>query len=187
MKIRFMTTGIVVLCICVIVSLFFINSSKRNNSESSHEIPAINRASFCKAADLQNSIEVEGAAGSIYGKLRIKNISADVCKIIANGYISPKITAINSAVVHAGIPGAAIIILKPGESAYSQVHYPNGPQCNGPEVQSTITFSYQTSANESVIFKDQSGRVEQNIMVCSSPSQITQVDVWSISTTPISG
>ncbi|HVZ11695.1 MAG TPA: DUF4232 domain-containing protein [Patescibacteria group bacterium] len=141
--------------------------------------------SFCNLEALQANITTEGAAGSIYGTLTIKNISKSDCDIQGNQFIIAQTPAQNVTTKQQLPAGSAIITLKQNQTVYSQIHYPNGPQCNGPIKQSPVTFSYNISPSMAVMFKNQSGSTQQMMNTCNISSDITQIDVWSISDTQV--
>lgn len=141
---------------------------------------------FCKPAALHATLITQGAAGNIYGTLAIKNTSAFACQIQGNQFIQAAYQVSNITVGHQGTPSAALLMIQPNQSVYSQIHYPNGPQCNGPTKDTSISFSYPISPNAKVTFQNQNGQTIQSIPVCSATSEITNIDVWSLSNKPIS-
>src|SRR6185437_16959976 len=100
---------------------------------------------FCLPSDLQAEVTTDAAAGNIYGSLTIKNISNKVCQINGDHFIQPTYTASNISVTQQGQSGNSTLLLSSGQTVYSRVHYPNGPQCNGTTVTGTIAFHYKIS------------------------------------------
>ncbi len=138
----------------------------------------------CSPDNLQAIFETDAGAGNIYGTLSIKNISTQRCVIIGNEYVIPQVTAQNVTMKKQGEPGPQNLVLAPNQTVYSQIHYPNGPQCSGPTKAETVAFTYPIANSQAVVFKDDSGDVTEQIQVCAS-SEKTQIDVWSISLKPV--
>ncbi len=107
------------------------------------------------------------------------------CKITGNDFVKATSDAKNISIKPQGQPGPATLSLNPNQTVYSQVRYPNGPQCSSQTLQATITFSYDISQNDAIVFRSQNEDPKQNIVVCTSPSEITEVQVWSISDKPL--
>lgn len=143
------------------------------------------QAMACKPADLQASVATEGAAGSIYGKLTIKNISTTNCLVIGNAFVQATSSASNISITSQGQAGPATILLTPNQSVYSQVRYQNGPQCSNGTQSSTITFSYKISGVDSITFKDANGKTQLTATTCKAANELTRIEVWSLATTPI--
>jgi hypothetical protein len=141
---------------------------------------------FCLPKDLEGTVNLEGAAGNIYGTVAIVNISQKKCEIMGNNFLTADYTAQNITVKNNGEVGPSTMTLLPGKTVYSQIHYPNGPQCSGMANQTKITLKYQINSNEFITFKTQTGD-GLSIPTCSSSSEITQLDLWSLSTKPING
>lgn len=140
-----------------------------------------NDASFCTPKDLSARLTTEGAAGSIYGILTIKNTSERTCLIFGNNFIVPISEAKNITIKNQGQAGADIVSLTPNKEFYSQIHYPNGPQCSGQTIQEVISYRYKISQSDFVTFKNQNGDIYLRIGVCRIPSEMTEVDVWGLS------
>lgn len=141
-------------------------------------------AIFCLPKDLQASISTEGAAGNIYGTVTIKNISPKPCTIHADSFISATISASNITISPQGQKGPSTIELSPRQVVYSQIHYPNGPQCSGSIKQVPVTFRYAISPTSTVTFSPTSN-LPSAMTTCSSLTEKTQLDVWSISLKPL--
>jgi hypothetical protein len=139
-----------------------------------------NPRKYCQLNDLQALVEFEGAAGSVYGNLVMKNISSTPCEIIGSNFIEPVFVAENIFVTHQELEGSPLILLKPDQTIYSQVRYPNGPQCSNGIVQSDVSFMYKISPSESISFHTDSGDALQRINSCKDSGEKTEVQVWSI-------
>jgi hypothetical protein len=136
---------------------------------------------YCKLSDLAGIVSFEGAAGSTYGALGIKNTSSQACQIIGNNFVMVAHEAQNVSVQQQESPGSDLMSLSPGQTVYTKIRYPNGAQCNGPTKQSNVTLAYKISPDESLIFKTGDGKTVQPIQVCTD-AKLTTVQVWSIST-----
>lgn len=146
---------------------------------------ASKNSAFCDPTQLKSLIELEGAAGNIYGILSVQNISTKKCDIVGSNFVNVVSSARNLTTKHVGKSGQATYSLTPSQTVYSQVHFPNGPQCNGNTEQSTLTVTYNISPTNSVTFQDLTGKSAQTITVCAKDTDITKVDLWSLSTQPI--
>jgi hypothetical protein len=145
-------------------------------------ISGASQAVYCKQTDLVGIISFEGAAGSIYGAIGIKNISSHACQIIGDNFVMVAHEVQNISIDKKEYPGPALQTLSSGQTVYSKIRYPNGPQCNGPTKQSTITFAYKISPDETLIFKTTEGKTTQPFQTCTDASIKTTVQVWSITT-----
>lgn len=144
--------------------------------------------SYCAPNNLEATLTTSGAAGNIYGTATIKNTSNSSCQIIGNDFldVSYDSSIKNLTVTHTGTPTNQTFTIQPGKAVYSQVHYPNGPQCQGPTVQDQVTFSYKISPSGSVTFKNtENGQTTQVVQGCQSPTDMTEITVWNISSQPI--
>lgn len=173
--------------VILIGTLFILKGSSKQTLVSPSPTPASseNSLSFCKPSDLGATLTSEGAAGNIFLTLTIKNISEKNCQIIGNNYITPLFNAKNITTKNQGQVGPQTLSLSPNQIAYSQVHYPNGPQCSRQVSEITISYSYNISASDSITFKNQNEETKQSIGVCRSASELTEVDVWSLSERPV--
>lgn len=145
--------------------------------------------SFCTSGDLKPSITLGAGAGNIYGTITLKNTSAKQCQIVGGEFISATYdtnAVKNITVSHIGQTQAQPFVIAPNETIYSQVHYPNGPQCQSIGLtQTKVTFTYKISPTETVAFKNQNGDTQQVVQTCTSPTDMTKIDIWNMSTTPI--
>lgn len=143
--------------------------------------------SFCTPRDLQGTISLSPGAGNIYGTFTLTNISSHQCKVSGGEFIevryNPSIT--NISVIHVGQTQAMPFILAPNQSIYSQVHYPNGPQCSSAAKPVSVSFTYAIDAQKELTFKDANGKAEQQVQACKSPNDMTQIQIWNMATQPI--
>lgn len=180
---------VVILALLFVGDLYFLKNSSNKHLVSIFPTPNVssenNTLGFCKPQDLDANLTTQGAAGNIFGTLTIKNTSTKNCQIISVNFILPSFDAKNITVKNQGQTGPETFTLSPNQIVYSQIHYPNGPQCSGQISQANISYSYKISVNDSVNFKNQNGSTKQTIGVCQSSSEITEVDVWSLSKKPV--
>lgn len=137
---------------------------------------------FCNPKDLQATMETDAGAGNIYGILTLKNTSTIPCHINGDNKITATSSAKNISLNYYPITLSKDIILSPNQSLFGKVHYPNGPQCQTGIVTSKITFSYQVSPNNIISFINTATQSEGNIVTCVGLENITQVDIWNLST-----
>ena len=149
-----------------------------------------NEAVYCRSQNLQASLNLSPGAGNVYGTFMVKNISQGTCQVQGGEFILAKYdtnTVKNITVTHVGQTQKPPFILSPGETIYSQVHYPNGPQCQSIGLNTTgITFSYQISLTNTIAFKNQEGNTEEiPVHTCKSPTDMTEIQIWNMATQPI--
>lgn len=145
-------------------------------------VDSSSKQSFCSPKDIEAKIQMGAAAGNIYGTLTITNTSSIPCHIIGNNKINAVSSAKNISLNYFPREGQQDILLTPNKTLYAKVHYPNGPQCQSPIVSSTITFSYALSPTDNVTFANQNGKINQGIVTCSNANEVSQVDIWNLST-----
>ncbi len=145
--------------------------------------PTASTSLFCSPSELQTTAQSEGAAGSVYLTVNIKNSGNRSCQIVGNKFIKATSTAQNIVVKEQGQPTTVLLTIAPGQTVYSQIRYQNGPQCSGPTTETPISYSYPISPTDSLAITDSSNPL--TIGVCSSPSENTTVDVWSLSLQPL--
>lgn len=144
---------------------------------------------YCLPQNLESTIELSPAAGNVYGKLLLKNISRKSCKISGGQFVDALYdtnTVKNITIMHVGQTQSEPFVLSPYQTIYSQVHYPNGPQCQSIGIVATdVTFTYKVSPTGTVAFKDQTGGALHQVQTCKSPSDMTEIQIWKMSLTPI--
>ena len=146
----------------------------------------------CDASDLSASVSFEGAAGTIYGSLSIKNISNEACTIEGNNF--PRLNYDENAVkninvVNQGLPSAKQFVINPGSAVYALIHFPNGPQCNSGINTVNATLSYEIAPNINLNFENvppQGGQSQPgfSITACAASQDITQVSISNLSDQP---
>lgn len=155
---------------------------------SPHSSPTNTSLPYCSPQDLNALITIEGAAGNIYGTITLKNTSAQLCQILGGniGVFYDTGNIKNITVTAVGQTQTKPIVLTQGQTIYSQVHYPNGPQCQSLGIQTVpVIFTYKISPTSTISFKNKEGSETQTVQACKSSKDITDIQVWNISTEPI--
>ena len=177
---------IVLVCICIVGGLLLTRRATKSLPSLSTPTPTLTtNFQFCNSENLEAEISFEGAAGNIYGAATIKNIGAKQCEMIADNFINATYAAKNISVMQQGQIGPNFVVLSPEQTVYSQIHFPNGPQCSSGTQQTPVTFRYQISENNSVTFVPAGNFPSSTITTCTAEKDITQLDVWSISLQPL--
>ncbi|HOX29784.1 MAG TPA: DUF4232 domain-containing protein [Candidatus Paceibacterota bacterium] len=155
--------------------------------------PAAESPAACSAADLSAQVIFEGAAGTIYGAMSIKNISDKACTIAGNGFPKlnyDKATVKNLNIATLGLPSASTYTLQPGSAVYARIHFPNGPQCGSGIKMANAMLNYPIAPGIDVTFENvlpQGGqnRPEFSITACNDPKDITDIKITNLSDQPI--
>jgi len=143
---------------------------------------------FCSPIDVQALLTVDHAAGNVYGTFLIKNISTKTCRIPGNNFITPEYdtnTIKNITVEHTGTQESALFTLLPSQTLYSQMHYPNGPQCQGNIKSANVVFTYTISPSDKLTFLNQENDKYQQVTVCITTAYTTTIQIWNMSSKPI--
>ncbi|HSW88637.1 MAG TPA: DUF4232 domain-containing protein [Candidatus Saccharimonadales bacterium] len=143
--------------------------------------------SDCKPHDLEANLDLSPGAGNVFGTFTLKNISANTCQVLGGSFINAKYnqSITNITVAHVGQTQPQPFTLAPNQTIYSQVHYPNGPQCSSGVKTTKVTFIYNISPANIVTFKNTNGEAAQDVQTCTSASDITQIQIWNMATAPI--
>ncbi len=139
----------------------------------------------CTNDQLAATIAAQGGAGNIFGTLELTNTGATTCSVVLGNTIIETTPATNVTVHYQQTATTQVFVLKPHAKAYSQVHYPNGPQCSSGVTPQPITFLYK-SDQTAVPFQStapQTGTLM--IQACTSQTEKTVVDIWPLSQSPI--
>ncbi len=145
--------------------------------------------SYCRPIQLQATITLIPGAGNIYGKFKIKNISSTSCAILTTKFIqvvydTQKVTSV--VVTDEGTNPASPLTIAAGQTIYSQVHYPNGPQCSGAPVLTPVKFKLPVSPGNSITFANtENNSTIQQVQTCKSANEVTNIEIWHLSTPPI--
>jgi hypothetical protein len=181
--------GVIGIIILLLIACVLYLYAKR----SSEVLPQLSptpslHALYCQPTDLQTSLSLSHGAGNVFGTFTIKNISKQACQIqsdtsIAAEYDLKKYP--NIVIEQKGQPQNGTVSLLPNQTLYSQVHYPNGPQCPGPTHTAPITFIYALPGQQKIFFVNQNGSKEQDVRVCDTTSAVTTIEIWNLALQPI--
>lgn len=144
---------------------------------------------YCHPQALQALVTFSPGAGNIYGTFTLKNVSRTPCQILGNAFITAAYDTSmvkNITISHIGQTQPQSFLLAPRQNLYSQVHYPNGPQCQSIGLNSTtVTFVYKISPEDTITFKNPQDGSQQVVQTCKSPTDMTDIQIWNIATAPI--
>jgi hypothetical protein len=143
--------------------------------------------SDCQPSNLEAKISLSPGAGNVYGDLTIKNVGDNPCSLDLGNSLNVEydnsIKNITSSLKTK--PSLGLFTLNPNSMVYSQVHYPNGPQCNGATKSVNVKFAYKINSGSTVVFKNPQGSEAQSVNACQGSSDMTQIDLWSFSKSKI--
>jgi Domain of unknown function (DUF4232) len=139
----------------------------------------------CTQNELRATIMAQGAAGNIYGTLEMANTGKAACSVELGNTVSAMTDAKNITIHYQQTAPSQTFILAPGSKVYSQVHYPNGPQCQSGIAPKPISFLYKT-LQTAITFQSTTPH-EGTLMIqaCTSLAEKTVVDIWPLSLSPI--
>lgn len=159
------------------------------HGQPTHSPSPTTSVGYCSPQDLDAAVHFSPGAGNVYGTFTLKNMSPHTCYLLGGSFISAHYdtsTVKNITITHVGQTQPAPFILSPNQTLYSQVHYPNGPQCQSVGLNNTaVLFTYQISSTDTVTFKNENGSTQQQIHTCTSPTDQTEIQIWNMSTSPI--
>lgn len=141
--------------------------------------------SQCTNDQLAATIAAQGGAGNIFGTLELTNTGATTCSVVLGNTVIETTPAKNITVHYQQTAQTQVFVLKPHAKVYSQVHFPNGPQCSSGVTPQPITFLYKAD-QIAVPFQSttpQTGTLM--IQACTSQTEKTVVDIWPLSQSPI--
>jgi len=142
------------------------------------------QATTCKPEQLSGTLSAQGAAGNIYAKLTLTNIGKTACDVELGNTITAIFEAKNIVLHPMQTVSPETLSLMPGDKAYSQVHYPNGPQCQSGITPVSITVQYSTNQT-SAFFKPDAQTGKVLVQACSAQTEKTTIDIWPLSKNPI--
>lgn len=157
-----------------------------NLTSQPFKISSSSTISYCSANDLAASLDLSPGAGNIFGTFTLKNISSQICSVLGGNFIDVSYDSSikNISVSHQGQTQPQPFTLSSNQVLYSQVHYPNGPQCQGPTKAVNVSFSYKISPTQTVTFKN-SGNTASVVQACQSDKAMTKIQIWQLSDKPI--
>lgn len=150
--------------------------------------PNVEDATLCQVNQLSAQVEFEGAAGSTYGTFTLSNTSVQDCAIVGENMIQLQYSSdINNIKVNPDQNTTRERYQLPaGQSLYAHVRMPNGPQCNSEPKQVPVKYHYTIGNGQTLFFTDSSGTDTFLLTACSSPNDITQIEMSSLSDQPLS-
>jgi hypothetical protein len=179
----------IVICVIALTLLGAIAFVRMQPSSiQSNSVTPTGKGNYCTSDELEALIALSPAAGNVYGTLTLKNVSSAECEVLGGKFVTADYDSSikNIAVTHIGQTQEKPFILSPGQTIYSQVHYPNGPQCQSVGLNQTrVTFSYQVSPTDAVSFKNSQGGTQQIVQSCLSPDDMTEIQIWNMANQPI--
>jgi len=137
----------------------------------------------CLENQLAATVSTEGAAGNIYGTLVLTNTGKTPCTVVLGNTVTAAAEAKNVIIHDQENASLQTIILVPAEKVYSQVHYPNGPQCQSGISPSHLTLFYKTDKTTIAFHPIPQGTLL--VQSCTSPTEKTTIDIWPLAKTPI--
>jgi hypothetical protein len=143
-----------------------------------------NPSSLCQNNQLATSLSAQGAAGNIYDTLVLTNKGKTACTVVLGNTITAQFSANNMTVHYVENVSSQNFVLAPATTAYSQIHYPNGPQCQSGIKPQPISFLYKTDQT-SVVFASDAQTGKMVVQACVSPTEKTTIDIWPLSKQPI--
>lgn len=173
--------GIIVILIVGAVS-YFIGKGKTPPISSN-----LTREVFCAPSDIEAKVELEGAAGSTYGALTLKNIGDKACYLVGDNFVDVRYdlrTIQNVTVMPQGKPQESLYQIEPQQVLYSQIRFPNGAQCNGETKTINAVYAYRMTNSAEVTFKNRDQEPNNALTICASSTK-TKVDVWPLSPSQI--
>ncbi len=131
-------------------------------------------------------MDPEIAAGNLYATITLQNTSDAECKVIGNNTLEVGYpdSVTNFKTDTKGQASTPVFTLKPNQTIYSLIHYPNGPQCSSEATQVDAMVSYAISPKDTVSFKPATSDT-LSIPSCGSDSDITMVDLYPFSTSEV--
>lgn len=139
---------------------------------------------LCEPEQLSGTISLEPAAGNIYGSLVLTNTGTVPCNVTLGSSITAIYQAKNITLKYNSAPTPHEVTLEPNEKAYSQVHYPNGPQCPGPTAEQPVRFLYEVDG-QTVPFIVAGTKKETAVVQACTDTTTTTIDIWPLSLEPI--
>lgn len=188
-----MKKRIALICIGILLFLgtvgyFVLHATKPTPTLPPNPTPTSAVDEYCTPTALQTQVNLSPGAGNIYGTFTLKNISQASCKILGGEFIAVHFdsTIKNIAITHIGQIQKDPFAVQPGQTIYSQIHYPNGPQCQSVGLTSVpVTFTYQISPTQVVSFTSIGQQIKPIVQACKNPTDITTIEIWNMAIKPI--
>lgn len=193
MKNRVITILLLAVIILAVLGYFVMTKTATHNNTSIAATPfppspttsSPAQTLQCQNDQLSATISAQGAAGNIYATLEMTNSGKTACEVMLGNTVTAVFDAKNIVIHYQQTIPSENFTLTPNAKVYSQIHYPNGPQCQSGITEEPITFLYKT-AQTTVLFKTASPQNEKLIVqACKSQSEKTTIDIWPLSQSPI--
>jgi Domain of unknown function (DUF4232) len=195
---------IIIIVLCIAGYFFLIRFSKPQNpakypappfiklsptptplSKMPNATPTPVQITQCKRNQLKATINEQAGAGNIYGTLEMTNTGKTTCTVELGNTITETTDAKNVTISYKQSIPTQLFLLAPGAKVYSQVHYPNGPQCQSGISPKAISFVYKSNQTAIMFQSTTPGIKNLTIQACTSLAEKTVVDIWPLSKTPI--
>lgn len=185
MKKIILTFILVVIIAFTVVNYYFIAHFSSSPASINPSPTAIHsQTNLCQSNQLSGTMTTQGAAGNIYAALELKNIGKTACTITLGNTVSAIYHANNIVINYKQHSNLQQLILSPLATVYSQIHYPNGPQCQSGITEKQITFLYHAGLI-SVAFQPTTQDETLQVPACDSPKEKTTIDIWPLSQNPV--
>jgi len=140
--------------------------------------------SLCQKNQLETSLSSQGAAGNIYDTLTLTNKGKTTCTVVLGNTVTAQFEASNMTIHYIENVPSENFVLAPDANVYSQIHYPNGPQCQSGIKEQPISFYYK-NGQTSLLFVPNAQTLKLTVQACLSPNEKTIIDIWPLSKQPI--
>lgn len=178
---------LLVIIIFTVAGYYFIAQFGATHTTPTQTLPTISikkPALPCQKSQLAANISFQGAAGNIFATITMTNTGKTACTIVLGNSITAMFEAKNILIHYIETVTTENFLLAPSATAYSQIHYPNGPQCQSEIKQQPVTFLYKTDQTALPITPN--AQTEKPlIQACSSETEKTIIDIWPLAKQPI--
>ena len=140
--------------------------------------------SLCQTDQLEANLSAQGAAGNIYATLILTNKGKTACIVVLGNTVLAQFNTNNMTTHYIEKVPSQNFSLAPGANVYSQIHYPNGPQCQNGIKEQSISFYYK-NGQTSLVFAPNAQTPKLTVQACLSPDEKTIIDIWPLSQQPI--
>ncbi len=181
MKNRALIIILLIIVILAFIGYFFIAKF----STPASPLTQSSSTTLCQMNHVSASITPQGAAGNIYATLELTNTGKVPCAVVLGNTITAMFQAKNIVTRYEQSVPSERFILAHGAKVYSQIHYPNGPQCQNGISEKQIAFFYHTNHTSIMFQSEEPQRGKLTIQACLSNSEKTIIDIWPLSENPV--
>lgn len=172
---------LLLIAVVVLVSIGVYSYRNKNTNPLAPATPQATNLLNCTEDDLDGLAEFQGAAGSIYASLTITNKTDNSCIMTLGNSIKINYSANNILTKYTSNSASQTYTLPAGGKVYSQIRYPNGPQCQGPTSPKAITITYGEGDEDTILdFADKDGKTNFTVQACAGAEK-TAIDIWPLS------